>query len=207
MARVSRRVSSSRAVARCSLRLALLALLTASWLVHRRLAELPGNDAPAGDHVWLYYWGHRTSTWWAALTAVLGTSSSCTLAALLLRAVVRHLYARSKVVGALVAVLGSALWLCGAAFLALLCLVVCFVADSEGTQTRVAGPDGRHVLVTESDTGYGPQVDVWRQETSVRFVLKRGGSTVDPRRGPCTVTSSDDRLVLRCGTTSQTLGP
>jgi hypothetical protein len=192
--------------------LAVLTLATTtSWLVYRHLGALPRSDTTedrAGDHVWLYYWAHHTSTWWAALTAAVGTVSSCTLGALLLRPAVRHLYARSKIAGALVAVVGWAAWLCGAAFLALLSLVVWLAADLEGTQTRVAGQSGAHVLVTESDdNGYGPQVDVWRQETSARFLLERGEARVDPRRGPCTVTSSGDRLVLTCGTTSQTLDP
>ena len=155
----------------------------------------------------MYYWGHHTSSWWAALTAVLGTLSGCTLGALLLRSGVRHLFARSKIAGVLVAVVGWAIWLCGAALLTLLSLIVWLVADLEGDQTRVAGPSGAHVLVTDSDNGYGPQIDVWRQETSTRYVLERGDATVDPKRGHCTLTSLDDRLALSCGATSQTLNP
>ena len=107
----------------------------------------------------------------------------------------------------LVGVVGWAVWLCGAAFLALLSLAVWLVADLEGDQTRVAGPSGVHVLVTDSDNGYGPQVDVWRQETSTRYVFERGKATVDPKRGRCTLTSSGDRLTLSCGPTTQTLDP
>ena len=205
------RSGRSRIVVRRLRWLALLTLLTTTgWLVYRQLADLPTSDATddrAGDHVWMYYWAHHTSIWWAALMAVLGTLSSCTLGVVLLRSGVRRLFARSKIAGVLVAVVGWAVWLCGAAFLALLSLAVWLVADLDGTQTRVAGPSGVHVLVTESDNGYGPQVNVWRQETSARYVLERRDATVDPKRGRCTLTGSGDRLVLSCGTTSQTVYP
>jgi len=191
--------------------LALLTALTvASWLIYRRLADLAMTDATddrAPDHVWMYYWSHHTSIWWAALMAVLGTLSSCTLGVVLLRSGVGRLFARSKVAGVLVGVVGWAVWLCGAAFLALLSLAVWLVADLEGDQTRVAGPSGVHVLVTDSDNGYGRQVDVWRQETSTRYLFERGNATVDPKRGRCTLTSSGDRLTLSCGPTTQTLDP
>lgn len=189
--------------------LALLTLLSATcWLLYRHLADLPMNDGTddrSRQRVWMYYWAHHTSTWWAALAAVLGTSSSCALAVVLLRSGVRHLVTRSKIAAVLVAVVGWTVWLCGAGFLALLSLAVWLVADLEGDQTRVAGPRRVHVLVTRSDNGYGPQVDVWRQETSTRYVWEPGDATVDPERGRCAVTSSGDELVLSCGTTSQTL--
>jgi hypothetical protein len=189
------------------------ALTTVSWLVFRHLGGLPSNDIPEGDAgvvgrptlSWLYYWGHHTSTWWAALTAILGTVSGAVLGAWLLRLAVRATSARSRVAGAVLAVLGWTTWLFGAALLALLALVVWFTASIEGTQTEVTGPDGRHVLVTLDDSGYH-WVRVWRQDTSTRYVEELGQAEVDPSSGPCTLTKPGE-LVLTCGTTSQTLKP
>jgi hypothetical protein len=205
----SRHRSSLRVVG-----LLLFVVTSISWLVFHRLGSLPGNDITKAEAegavqrpvlYWLYYW-HHTSTWWAALAAILGTVSSATLGACLLRLAVRSTFARSKIIGALVAVVGWAAWLCGAAFLALLALVVWFTADLEGTQTEVPGPDGRQVLVTLDNSGYH-WVRVWRQDTSTRYVEEPGRAAVDPSRGPCTLTRPGEDLILRCGPTSQTLKP
>ena len=178
---------SGRGSSRRTAGLAVLsALTTVSWLVFRHLGDLPSNDTPEGEAgevvgrpslSWLYYWGHHTSTWWAAQTAVLGTVTSAVLGAWLLRLAVRSTFARSKVAGALVAVVGWSAWFCGAAFLTLLALALWFTASLEGTQTEVTGPDGRHVLVTLDNSGYH-RVRVWRQDTATPL---RGGA--GPGRG------------------------
>ncbi len=196
--------------------LALLITLTATcWLAFHQLSNLPSNDITEDEAqgavqrpalYWLYYWNHHTSTWWAALAAILGALSSATAGVWLLRLAVRFTLARSKIVGVLVAVVGWAGWLCGSAFLALLALVVWFTADLEGTQTEVPGPDGAHVLVTLDNSGYH-WVRVWRRDTSTRYVEEPGRATVDPSSGPCTMTKSGQHVILTCGATSQTLNP
>ena len=184
-----------------------------SWLVFHQMGNLPMNDITEDEAkgvvqrpmlYWLYYWNHHTSTWWAALAAILGALSSSALGAWLSRLAVHSAFARSKIVGALVAVVCWAVWLCGATFLLLLALVVWFTADLEGTQTEVHGPDGTHVLVTLDDSGYR-WVRVWRRDTATRYVEEPGQASVDPSSGPCTVTRTGEHLVLTCGTTSQTL--
>lgn len=158
------------------------------------------------DLYWLYYWNHHTSTWWAALAASFGTLSGAALAAWLMSMAQRFVFARSKILGVLVAVVGWAAWLCGAAYLTLIALVFLLLANTEGTQTEVPGPDGQHVLVTLDNSGYD-WVRVWRQDTFTRYVNVPGEATVDPSSGPCTLAKSGELLILRCGTTSQTLKP
>lgn len=188
----------SRAVSRVGV-LLLTVVVCAAWVVVHHLTDLPNVDATGRGL--LYLWLGHDHIWWQGVLLEVALVTSLALLVWLLRWGVRLLPGSWRAVGAVLAVT-----------VGLTALVVVFVMGwfsgflLSGTILTVDGPGGVTRVVTQ-DGFDGDSVVVYRP--LARFIYLResgdeGPISLDPRRGPCSITEqlATDKLVLLCGDTS-----
>jgi hypothetical protein len=177
----------------------LAAVVSASWATVAYLDRLPVTDS-IGRGL-MYVWRGHDSDWWCGVSLGVALVTSTAMLGWLFQSGVRLLRRswREAAVGIAVTV-----WLVGAAVTVLVGgLAMVYVG---GTLTTVHGPGGVTRIVTQDEFD-GDVVEVYRplgHFTYRRESGDEGGLSLDPRRGPCSITKqrSARDLVLSCGDTS-----
>ena len=188
----------SRTISRVGL-LLLAVVVGAAWVTVHHLTNLPTADATGRGL--LYVWHDHGSFWWLGAALQVALVTSLALLAWLLRAGVRLLPGVWRIAGdVLAAIVGLA------GLLVALALGFLSMFFFDGTLLTVDGPGGVTRVVTQ-DGFDGDAVVVYRQVgrfTYLRESGDHGGISLDPRRGPCSITEHrvTKNLVLSCGDTS-----
>jgi len=180
----------------------LTAVACASWATVLHLIRLPVTDSTGRGL--LYVWRGHDSDWWRGRGVGVALVMSFAALGWLFWLGVRLV---CKPWRRVVTVIAVAVWLAGAAVGgAVGGLAMIYVG---GTLTTVHGPGGVTRVVTQDEFD-GDVVEVYRpvgRFTYLRESDDGGEVSLDPRRGPCSITGepSAGNLVLSCGDTSYRL--
>ena len=180
----------------------LAAVACASWVTVLHLVRLPVTDSTGRGL--LYVWRGHDSDWWRGRGIGVALVTSFALLGWLFWLGVRLV---RKPWRRAVSVIAVVVWLAGAAVgVGVGGLAMIYVG---GTLTTVHGPGGVIRIVTQDEFD-GDVVEVYRpvgRFTYLRESEDASGVSLDPRRGPCSITEQPPvgDLVLSCGDTSYRL--
>lgn len=152
----------------------------------------------------VYIVAGQTGVRWAVLCFITATATVATLvsAGLLISLILTVL--RWPVLRAVIGVLMVLAWVAGALYLAVCCYFGLLAVGIEGTQTFVTAANGTTLMVTQ-DGFDGDMVDFYEPGPGWSWIRRHEMGTVDPRSGPCTLTTTDSTLTITCGPHRQTI--